>query len=252
VDASQSKTKFIISDHPVAVYNKACFPASEYCKGANDPNIWFNGTHTIFPLSLNKALLLTNLSWVRNPYGNTLGKRPYPKLFRTAMFDFTRIQTNRMLSEEEVIAINYIIKKRAFRYIAAAREEWLYPEDKVIYNRWDKIGDSYILMPDPRSMTFSTDIVMSFEDGGADSFDEYGRKPWHKDYKDKNRQENEWNTFQAFIGEYARIFGPKRRGVGLMEKDRVEDSKDYHAYHLKLEQQYKAKFKAKKRRKKKK
>lgn len=247
VDSSQSETKFIISDHPVVVYNKACFPGSAWCKGANDPGIWLNGTHTIFPLSASKALFLTNVSWARNPYGIPLNKRPHSELFRPAMFDFSRIQTDRMLSEEEVIAINYIIKKRAFRYIIAARKEWLYPEYKIKYNRWDKIGDSYILMPDPRSMSFSSEIILGFNNGQSDSFDEYGRKPWHHDYKDKNLNENEWNTFHAFKGEYARIFGPKKRGItfSLGKKDKIEDGKDYHAYHLSLEAKYKAKFKRK-------
>ncbi len=38
-DASQSQTKFIISDHPVTVYNRACPHLSKYCSGANDPDI---------------------------------------------------------------------------------------------------------------------------------------------------------------------------------------------------------------------
>jgi hypothetical protein len=32
-DASQSPTKFIISDHPVTVYNRACPHLSAYCSG---------------------------------------------------------------------------------------------------------------------------------------------------------------------------------------------------------------------------
>jgi hypothetical protein len=34
-DATKSDTKFIISDHPVTVYNRACFPGSVYCHGFN-------------------------------------------------------------------------------------------------------------------------------------------------------------------------------------------------------------------------
>lgn len=54
-DASQSTTKFIISDHPVTVYNRGCGPRSSFCKGHNDPDICLNATHTIFPLSWRKA-----------------------------------------------------------------------------------------------------------------------------------------------------------------------------------------------------
>jgi len=241
VDASSAKTRFIVSDHPVTVYNQECFPGSKWCAGHNDPPIWLNGTHTIFPLDMNRALLLTNLSWVRNPYGDALEKRPHPELFRSAMFNFMDIQTDRMLSEEEVVAINYILKQRSYRYIAAAKEEWLYPENSFAYKRWRKVGRSYVLMPDPRSVTFSSEIIIGYGDKRADAFDEYGRRPWHDDYREKQRHDYEWKTFHAFQGEYARMFGPKRRGLSFEggSMDKSEDSEDYHAYHLSLEQKLK-------------
>ena len=60
-DASNSPTKFIISDHPVTVYNRACPPLSKWCQGHNDPDVRLHATHTLFPLSLDKILILTNL-----------------------------------------------------------------------------------------------------------------------------------------------------------------------------------------------
>ena len=45
-DASESPTKFIISDHPVTVYNRGCFPGSAYCTGFNEPDIRLVATHT--------------------------------------------------------------------------------------------------------------------------------------------------------------------------------------------------------------
>ena len=87
-DASDSPTKFIISDHPVTVYNRACPHLSRYCTGANDPDIRFHATHTYFPLSLDKILILTNLSWVRDPYQNEVRLRPNPGLFRETIFSF--------------------------------------------------------------------------------------------------------------------------------------------------------------------
>jgi hypothetical protein len=62
-DASDPPTKFIISDHPVTVYNRACPPLSKWCTGVNDPDVRMHASHTYFPLSLNKVLILTNLSW---------------------------------------------------------------------------------------------------------------------------------------------------------------------------------------------
>lgn len=251
VDASESDTKFILSDHPVTVYNRACFPGSKWCRGDNDPGIWLSGTHTLFPLSLDKMLILSNLSWARNPYGNPLKKRPNPNLFRAAMFNFMQIQTGRSLSDTEVNYVNLIVKKRARRYIAAARKEWLYPEKRVPTQRWDKLDDQYRLMPDPRSMIFSTEVLIGYSDKRADGFDEYGNKPWQPGYNDKQRQEEELRTFDAFQGEFARIHGPKRRGrsyeLGVLGNE--EDDPDYHAYHLSLEGKYKPKHAKRRRRK---
>jgi hypothetical protein len=138
-DASQSPTKFIVSDHPVTVYNRVCFPLSRYCTGFNDPDIRMVGTHTYFPLSLEKILILTNLAWVRNPYQSELRFRPNPNFFRGAIFNYLAIQLGRMLTEEEVRQINLITKKRAYRYIAAAEEEWLYPERFLQNDHWRKL-----------------------------------------------------------------------------------------------------------------
>lgn len=241
VDASNSATKFLISDHPVTAFNKKFFPGSSVCRNGMDPATSLSGTHTIFPLSLDKALVLTNLNWIRNPYGSPAKKRPNAELFRSAMFKFTDIQVGRLLEEREVIQINHIIKQRSFRYVASANKEWLFPEKQMLLPRWDKIGDSYLLMPDPRSITFSTEIVIGYNDGSTDHFDEYGRKPWHGDYADRTRKDKEWESFQAFKGEYARLFGPRRRGVsfelGCLE-DKV-DSDDYHKHHLSLEAKFK-------------
>ena len=44
-------------------------------------------------------------------------------MLRPAMFNFTDVQIGRMLSEDEVLMINSIIKRRAYRYIAAAEKE---------------------------------------------------------------------------------------------------------------------------------
>jgi Protein of unknown function (DUF4238) len=240
-DASEAAVKFLLSDHPVAVYNQGCFPGSKWCFGVNDPAIWQSGTHTLFPLSQDKLLILTNLSWVRYPYGNPLKNRPNPDPFRPALFNFQSIQTGRRLSTEDVLAINWIIKQRAFRYVAAPEKEWLYPERAFKPPRWDQLGKSYLLMPDPRSVTFSSEIIIGYKDRRADAFDAYGRKPWHGDYDDKAQHDREWETFHAFQGEYARLFGPKRRGRAF-EFGRVDDgqdSDDFHKYHLDLERTHK-------------
>ncbi|MGA3372439.1 MAG: hypothetical protein ABSC48_11840 [Terracidiphilus sp.] len=61
------------------------------------------------------------------------------------MFNVTDIQTLRHLSEQEVREVNFIIKSRAWRYIGAAREEWLYPERYVAKSDWYRYGYGYLL-----------------------------------------------------------------------------------------------------------
>ncbi|WP_395375739.1 DUF4238 domain-containing protein [Marinicella sp. W31] len=245
LDASESETKFIISDHPVTVYNSKYFPASKYCREFIDPDIWLNGTYTIFPLSLNKLLILTNLSWVRNPYGKPKKERPHPDLFRPAFFRYDHIHMGRKLSENEVIQFNYIIKKRAQRYIAAIEKEWLTPENDIKVKKWDHFCKSYLLMPDPRSVPFISGMMMGFKDGSSDGYDEYGRNRIHKEYDNQKLRDKEWHSFCAFKGEFARKFGSKRRGFiyelnGECEK---EDSPEMHQHYLISESVHKEKMK---------
>ncbi len=244
-DASKAETKFIISDHPVTVYNRRCGPKSQWCRGFNDPEIWLHGTHTLFPLSLDKILILTNLSWVRNPYQNPVENRPHPDPFRHAMFKFTDIQTLRYLDEQEVREINFIIKNRSLRYIAAAKKEWLYPDQHVSKSDWSSYGDGYLLMPDPRPIHVGGEITMIHSDGTFTSFDEYGRRPWHKDYNKESRTFEESETLDRFKGEFARLYGPKRRGrICLIPQVEAEEDNDkFHQYHLGLEKKPKRKVK---------
>lgn len=235
-DASLSNTKFIISDHPVTVYNRGCPPWSHYCKESNDPDIWLQGTHTIFPLSLDKVLILTNLSWARNPYQSPLGLRPNPNPFRNAIFKFTDIQVLRHLSEQEVREINFIIKNRSSRYIAGAKEEWLYPEKYINRSDWDKFGHGYLLMPDPRALHLGGEIMWGNNDGTGGAMDEYGRRPWDPDYGKESKTGSE-HTLYWFQGEFAKLFGPYRRGR-VSHITKIEDEKDdeqFHQYHLGLQ-----------------
>jgi hypothetical protein len=242
-DASESATKFIVTDHPVAVYNRRCGPRSQWCRGNSDPEIWLHATQTIFPLSLEKVLLLTNLSWVRNPYQSEVDVRPNPNPFRGTIFKVTDIQTLRHLTEHEVRQINFIMKSRAHRYIGAAKPEWLYPEEHVTKSDWNTYGSGYLLMPDPRSVTYSGQIIIGNKDGTATAFDEYGRRPWQQGFRggDDSGPDDDWNTFQRFNGEFATLFGPERRGraFNAMRLDNERDDDDFHEYHLNIYRKYK-------------
>lgn len=106
---------------------------------------------------------------------------------------------------------------------------------------WNQFGDGYLLMPDPRSVSFTTEVAIGYKNGPSDIFDEYGHRPGHTGFRSKTRKQQEWETFHAFKGEFARLLGPKRRGRSF-EFSRLcdeEDSADFHAYHLSLEHKFK-------------
>ena len=44
-DCKNTETKLILSDHPVTVYNKGCFPQSTMAKRLGDPEIWMELIH---------------------------------------------------------------------------------------------------------------------------------------------------------------------------------------------------------------
>jgi hypothetical protein len=230
-DARNSATKFIVSDHPVTVYNRQRGPRSQRCRSDDDPDIWLNGTHTLFPLSLDRILILTNLSWVRNPYQSATRERPNPDPLRSAIFSMLNIQTERHLTEEEVRQINFVLKTRARKYIAAGREEWLYPEKHVSKSDWATFGNGYLLMPDPRSVPFTREMYMGFSDGTSTAFDEYGRRPWDPGFGGRSSaQPDEWHTLNKFRAEFARMQGPYRRGRAY-GVDRLDPEKDSDMLH---------------------
>lgn len=208
-DASGSPTKFIISDHPVTVYNRACPPLSKWCAGVNDADVRMHASYTYFPLSIDKVLILTNLSWVRNPYQNELKLRPNRDFFRDTIFNFMSIQVGRKLSEDEVLQINYITKRRAFRYIAAAERAWLYPEKQVSTDHWKKLGDGLLLMPEPRLIVMGGEVMIKDSSGQVHSYSEYGHKPWQKGFKDKERDRRDGDALYRFQAEWAIKHGPK-------------------------------------------
>ena len=132
--------------------------------------------------------------------------------------------------------MNLVIKERAFRYVAAAEKEWLYPE-RHVGGAWDRLGRGYLFMPDPRSVDFTTEIMVGYGGGRSDAWDAYGRRPGDPQFRAGSGDNPEWISFHAFQGEFARVFGPRRRGRAFRfgKLDAEEDSPEFHAYHLKQE-----------------
>ena len=190
-----SQTKFIISDGPVATYNKQIFPGSQEVNRFGLALFERVGTHLLFPLGPEHCLCVTNLQYVRKPKVNPTKFRENPRYFGQGLFDLRKIQRGREISETEVIAINHILKTNAMRYVASSREEWLYPEAHLTEQFWSKLGGAYFLHPDPRKVSFTTAIISGGGKGPSLGTNEYG----HYDIdnkKAKKLRENEWHTFQ--------------------------------------------------------
>jgi len=67
VSARDANVKFILTDHPVTIYNSGCSPDHELCQYRMDPSIALKGSQTLFPLDQEQCLILTNLEYAEEP-----------------------------------------------------------------------------------------------------------------------------------------------------------------------------------------
>lgn len=209
VNCRNSRTKFLISDSPVSTYNRRVFPGSDEARNYGGALIERVGTHTVFPLDLEHCLVVTNLQYVRNPKLNPLKVRENARYFGQALFDLRKIQRGREIEEVEVLAINYLLKTQARRYIAAADESWLYPELALKNRFWSRLGGRSFLHPDPRLVGFTTGIIVGFDDGSSWGSNEYGHLSLDNVLARRLR-EVEWATFQ----EAKRVWDERDRRTG--------------------------------------
>lgn len=96
-------------------------------------------------------------------------------------------------------------------------------------------------MPDPRGLYHGGEIYLGYEDGSSEGFDVYGRRPWEPGFGQDESPKGGRDPLLRFQGEFARLFGPERRGrsfgAGKLENER--DNGDLHQYHLDLERRRK-------------
>ena len=191
VSAEDSDIKFIVSDTPITTYNPACYPKSKYCKFPNDPGIELMGTRTIFPIDLNHCVILTNTEYARKPEKlKALKARTNPRYFDDTIATYDDIIRGRKLDTQSVLGINYILKSRAYRYIAAAKEEWLFPEKQLNNTNWSKL-DKILISKEFRFIGRNREIFIGGDEGELIATqDEFGRKP-------RNQQEWEAKELQS-------------------------------------------------------
>lgn len=173
VCAKNSTVKFIVTDHPVTIYNYAAPPSDPRCRYPDEPSIALKGSQTIFPLGLNHCLILTNLEYAKNPDANPLEDRTFARNYRKTMVSTIDFIRSRELDEQQVSEINFILKARAQKYIAAGREEWLYPE-RTVKKSWQELRET-LRPPENELYRFGGEMFVSYKSGQVHYQDEFGR-----------------------------------------------------------------------------
>jgi len=174
VSAEDSNVKFIITDNPVTIYNPACSPNSLQCKYPDDPSIALKASQTIFPLDLDHCLILTNLEYAHEPNSvDPLSNRTHARYFGQTITRFDTMIRTRRLCEKDIAAINLILKARSRRFIAAAKDAWLYP-DAMVQRSWPEVG-KVLLPPKNELWHFGGEIIVGYKDGSSHYQDEFGR-----------------------------------------------------------------------------
>ena len=173
VSAEDADVKFIVSDHPVTIYNHAVPPTESICAYPLDPGIALRASQTLFPLNRNYCLILTNLEYARDPSTSPLIKRTFARNYRNSMVRTDTFIRTRKLTGEEVARLNIILKARARRFIAAGRREWLYPE-KTVSAPWHELRKT-LLPPQDELWHFGGEMYAKFDSGHVHYQDEFGR-----------------------------------------------------------------------------
>ena len=173
VSAADSGVKFIVTDHPVTVYNPQIDPTAPNCAYPLDPMVASLGTQTVFVLDADTCLIFTHLEYAKAPDRQDLTRlRTNARHQGMGMVRTDAFIRDRRLTRDEVIAINHLLKSRAKRCIAAANKDWLYP-GRHYRGTWAEIAQ--VLLPKSDLWQFGGEIFVGYMDGGSGYWDEHGR-----------------------------------------------------------------------------
>ena len=190
VSANESDVKFIVSDSPITFYNSVFHPGNIKCKYPFDPEIYLKGTRTIFPLDMNHCAILTNVEYARNPGKLKASKsRTNPRYFDETIIKYDDIIRERELDVQQVLSINYILKSRASKYIAAANKDWLLPEKHLKKSDWGSF-DKIFISNSTKLFGIDKEVFIGGKNGQLIATqDEFGRKPKSKEeWLEKEKQ----------------------------------------------------------------
>lgn len=183
VSAEDANVKFLVSDHPVTIYNHAMPPNAMVSRYPNEPSIALKGSQTIFPLNRNFCLILTNLEYAEDHSAKPLEKRTFAGNYRQSVVRTDAFIRTRKLTSDDVIRINRVIKARAKRYIAAGNAEWLYPETSSIES-WKDIRRVF-LPPDKDLFRFWGEVYIGYEGDKFHYQDAFGRTEKEREFLKK-------------------------------------------------------------------
>jgi len=183
VSALDADIKFIVSDHPVTIYNFAIPPTTQSNAYPNEPSIALKGSQTIFPLSRDFCLILTNLEYAQDHSTNPIEKRTFAGNYRNSMVRTDALIRTRKLTSDEVVRVNRVLKARAKRYIAAGKEEWLYPEASST-EPWADLRATF-LPPEGDLWHFGGEIYARFNSGKVHYQDAFGRTEKEREFLKK-------------------------------------------------------------------
>lgn len=173
VSADKSPVKFLVSDHPVTIYHPRLPPDSEACRYPNDPGIELIGSQTIFPLDADHCLILTNLEYAEgSKNADVLSRRTNARFRGNSLPRTDALIRGRDLNEDEVHAVNLVLKLRARKFVASSNKNWLNPE-RYCKLTWTDIAP--ILLPKKELWRFGGEIYIGYEDGTSGYRDKFGR-----------------------------------------------------------------------------
>jgi hypothetical protein len=183
VSAQDADVKFIVSDHPVTIYNYAIPPDTRGNGYPKEPSIALKGSQTVFPPNRDFCLILTNLEYAQNHSANPLEKRTFSRNYRNSMVRTDALVRTRKLRGEEVIRVNRVLKALAKRYIASGKEEWLYPETSSV-EPWADLRSTF-LPPKNDLWHFGGEMYARFENGEVFYQDAFGRTEKEREFLKK-------------------------------------------------------------------
>ncbi len=101
------------------------------------------------------------------------------------MVSTTNFIRSRELDDQQVSEINFILKSRAQRHIAAGREAWLYPE-RTVKKSWKELRET-LRPPSDELYRFGGEMYAHYDSGHVHYQDEFGRSEKPRPFLQKER-----------------------------------------------------------------